>query len=66
MMHINFPPFLVCTWEGTATMKDAAEYNFKLRSFAGTSQLIVDDQPAVMARFPKFGDGYSMSWCEGG
>ena len=29
-------------------------------------QLIVDDQPAVMARFPKFGDGYSMSWCEGG
>jgi len=29
-------------------------------------QLIVDDKPVVMARFPKFGDGYSMSWCEGG
>ncbi len=29
-------------------------------------QLIVDDQPAVMARFPKDGDGYSVSWCEGG
>lgn len=29
-------------------------------------QLIVDDKPAVMARFPKFGDGYGMSWCEGG
>jgi len=29
-------------------------------------QLIVDDAPAVMARFPKSGDGYSMSWCEKG
>lgn len=24
-------------------------------------QLIVDDKPAVLARFPKFGDGYSVS-----